>query len=758
MLKPPPKLEDLKAGNRLVAGMGYATILPDIDFETYSEAGFVWNATKQKWDGLPGANKKGLPCVGSAVYTEHPTAEVLCCAYDLKNGNGKRMWQPGDPLPQDLFDHIASGGLIEAWHSSFEYWVWTNICVPKYGWPPLPQNQLRCAMSKSRAFAMPGHLDDAAKVMKTANQKDKIGKKLINIFCIPRAPTIKNPSLRIFPAQDPNNFELFRGYNVQDIATEGELSSRLPDLMPDELDIWLIDQRINYRGVQLDREKIRKCISIVKQAHKKYNAELQRLTNGFVPSATQVPKLKDWLYLTGGIHAESLDEEHILEILKTPKLPYSVQRALEIRLLISSAAVRKLYAMTNSMTRAGRIHNIFAYHSARTGRFAGSGIQPQNFPNSGLEVYRCYNAPCGKYYLTEDEECPWCGTENQNESKPEEWSAAAAENVLEIIDTESLACLEYYFAEAIGAISGCLRGLIIAAPNHNLICSDYSAIEAVVLAALAGEQWRLEVFRTHGKIYEMSASKISGVPFEEFAAHKERTGSHHPLRKTIGKVAELASGFGGWIGAWLNFGADKYFSEDEMKKHILAWRKASPAIVEFWGGQQKNWKKNYYGLEGACVSAIENPGKEYTYRGIVYIVKNDILFCRLLSGRYLTYHKPRLEPSTRRQGTHSITFEGWNTNADKGKKGWTKIYTYSGQLCENVVQATARDILTYALVNLEKAGYPVVLHVHDEIVAEIPEGFGSIQEFEKIMSTLPAWAKDWPIKASGGWIGKRYTK
>jgi DNA polymerase len=266
----------------------------------------------------------------------------------------------------------------------------------------------------------------------------------------------------------------------------------------------------------------------------------------------------------------------------------------------------------------------------------------------------------------------------------------------------------------------------------------------------------MEVFRTHGKIYEMSASKITGIPFEEFDLYKASSGQHHPMRKKIGKVAELASGYGGWLGAWKQFGADEYFNDDEIKKAILAWRAASPAIVEFWGGQQRNWRPELFGLEGCAVSAVLNPGTKFSYRAISYLMYGDALYCELPSGRFITYHRPRLGQSER--GGYQLSFEGWNTNPKNGAPGWIRINTYGGRLCENVVQAVARDILAYAIVNLEKAGYPIVMHVHDEIVAEVPEGQGSISEFESIMSTLPPWASGWGIKATGGWRGKRYGK
>lgn len=753
MIPIPPKLEDLPAGTKLLAGMGYATILADFDFETYSEAGYIWNPETGKFHAPPNAIKKGLPTIGAAAYSEHPSTEVLSLAYDLKDGKGKRLWKPGNPPPFDLFEHIKRGGLLEAWNIAFERWIWVNVCQRKYGWPPIPIKQLRCAKAKSHAFAIPGGLDAAGNIMNIQHKKHKDGKRLLEKFSMPRNPTKNDPRTRITPQDDPRDADLLYQYNLQDIAAEAELSSLMPDLTDTELEFWLCDQLINSRGVQLDQKAIIDCISIVEQAHQKYNTELIALTNGKVQAASEIQKLRNW-FMECGVSVPNLDAEAVDELLSIVGLHPIVRRLLEIRKMIGSAAVKKLYSMINQITRSGRVHDLFIYHSARTGRAAGTGPQPQNLPNSGPTVSKCLR--CNKHFNMQLYTCPWCGCYSTRDHV--EWNPQAVEQAFETIATGNLECVEYYWGNAIDIISGCLRGLFISAPGHDLICSDYSAIEAVVLAALSGEEWRMEVFRTHGKIYEMSASKITGIPFAEFEQHKKETGQHHPMRKKVGKVAELASGYQGWIGAWKQFGADEFFSDEEMKKAILAWRDASPKIVEMWGGQIRNWYPEFYGLEGAAVQAVLSPGTKFSYRGISYIVKGDILYCQLLSGRYLTYHKPRTAPSPRKQDTVSLSFEGWNTNPKNGAIGWIRMETYGGKLTENVVQATARDILAHAIVNLEKAGYPVVLHVHDEIVAEVSENFGSVSEFERIMSELPPWASEWPVKANGGWRGKRYAK
>ena len=739
---PPPKLEDYRAGTTLVAGLGVTTIVPDIDFETYSPAGFVWNEKEQKFKKPIGATKKGLPAVGAAKYSEHPDAEVICLAYDLKNGEGRKLWIPGDENPSDLFRHLVMGGVIEAWNVAFEYWIWTNVCIPKYGFPKIHPVQLRCAAAKARAHALPGSLDPAGEVVGIQHKKDKDGRRLINKFSIPRNPTKHNASLRTLPSDDPEDAKNFYNYCLRDIQAEAELSSLIPDLSPDELHFWQCDLEINIRGVQVDVDLIEKCKSILGQAYDRYDLELFRITNRQVGAASELPALKEWLAYRG-YPMPSLTAETLDVALKLPMLPPDVRRALEIREMLGSQSVKKPYSMSNQVTKDGRLHDLFMYHAARTGRASGNGPQPQNLPNSGPNVSKCENKECGKHFNKDAEVCPWCNVGSTN--KAIEWNPSAVADAIEILSIGSLPLTEYYFGDAVEIISACLRGMFIAAPGKDLICSDYSAIEAVVLAALAGEQWRLDVFNTHGKIYEMSAAKINGMDFEEFELYKSTSGSHHPARK-FGKVAELASGYQGAKGAWKAFGADEYFpSDDDMQKAIDAWRAASPNIVKFW-----------YGVQDAALDAVRTPGKEFSYNGITYLCRSNVLYCRLLSGRLITYHRPIISPG--KWGQDALSFEGWNSNPKYGSMGWVRMDTYGGKLTENIVQATARDLLAHAIVNLEGAGYPVVLHVHDEIIVEVPEGWGSVTEVETIMSTMPSWAKGWPVKAKGGWRAKRYNK
>lgn len=701
-----------------------------IDFETYSPAGFRWDAGANKWRSLEGVNQteRGLKVVGSRAYIEHEGFEPLTLAYKLNHM--LHEWVFGtSPDPTLLFDHIAAGGLVEAWKADFEYDVWNLWCVPRLGWPTLPAAQMRCTMSRARAAAYPGKLSEAGKVLQLKIQKDADGDRLLKKFSVPRNPTKADPSLRLHLVDDMHDAVRLIEYNKTDVLSEEEAATRLPELSEFELAVWQADQRINQRGVQIDVESLEACISIYNQANEKYTAELYSITGGVLRSAAELEQMRVWLH-AHGVPLPNMQEETIEETLKTlaPGLP---RRVLEIRVALASASVKKLFSIRAQLGKDGRLHHLYAYAGARTKRWNGMGPQPMNLPKAGPLA---------------------------------EWNIEAAEQALAVIRTRNLESVERVYGDALLAISGCLRALFIAAPGHDLVCSDFSNIEGVVLAALAGEEWRLEVFRTHGLIYEASASAITGIPFEEFIQHKKDTGKHHPMRNKIGKFAELGSGFGGWISAWKNFGADEFLSDDEIKEALLAWRAASPNIVEFWGGQQRGWgyraRPELFGIEGAAVAAIQTPGQAYEYKGHVFQMNGDALYLRLLSGSFLTYHEPRLTPGGK-HGGFNISYLGWNSNPKMGPLGWVRMNAYGGKFTENIVQHTARDIHANGILNLERSGYPVVLHTHDEPAAEVREGAGSIEQLEYLMCMItPAteFCRPWPIKAKGGWRGKRYRK
>lgn len=780
------------------AGLGVATILPDCDCETYSEAGYVWNPEHRdrsnvvvgRWEppkGVSNMQGAGLPCVGVQNYFDHPTADVLTFSYDLKDGAGVRRWMPPAPMPADLRAHIEAGGLIESHNAGFEFEAWNRVLVPRYGWCPLPATQQRCSMAKARAFGLPGSLGDIARVLNVDAQKDKEGGALMRVFSMPTQPTRGDPRRRIMPHERPVDFERYARYCDRDVLAESAISKLIPDLSPGELEWWQLDQTINRRGVGVDVEAVESAIAIIEQARERYNAELRDITDGAVQSASELASLKTWLE-SYGVYMPSMDEDAIDDglarlsrVLNDPcahpdetARALAPHRALEIRKLIGSASVLKVFSMRNQATRESRLVGMYTYHGARTGRATGNGPQPTNFPNSGPEVRVCH--ACAQYFAPAVRDvCPTClAAQPPLPPKPivartvEEWGPEAMERAIHVMKSRSLDLLEWHFGDALRAVSASLRGMFVAAPGHDLVGADYSAIEAVCLAMIAGEQWRIDLFRANGKIYEASGAKIVGLTYDEALEYKARTGNHHACRK-VGKVAELAGGYQGWINAYKQFGADEFMSDEEIKSAILAWRAASPMIVKLWGGQFvdrdgmpcpaffRDARPMRTGLEGTAIEAVLRPGEWHSYRDVHFLVYDDKLFLLLPSGRTLTYHRPRLARGER-EGEYKLSVEGWNTNPKKGPRGWIRYEMYGGLWTENVVQAVARDILVPAMIRLEAAGYATVLHVYDEIVAEVPEGFGSVDEFLAIMGEMPPWAHDWPIRAAGGWRGKRFRK
>jgi DNA polymerase len=805
------------------------------DFETYSEAGFIWNDALGKWLKPPGAStqNRGLGIVGANAYTEHPSAEVLTLTYRLppvwfdvhgrlRTGGVRTRWRPGLPPPTDLFDYLAAGGVIKAFNVMFERLVWANICVPKYGWPSLEPHvyQLRCTMAKARVNSFPGKLANLGEVLDLVVKKDAEGKRLLDKFSMPRNPTKKDPRTRVIPPElaNPNTgdinhllakpadafeFAALQAYCDTDTETEDEADAhpRMEPMTEAELLFWWIDQEINWRGVAIDRKGVQDCIAVLEQALERYGDECRAIT-GFNPG--QLAELRGWL-AARGVHMDSMDEEAVEDMLKrlppAPPIPGGDprRRVLEIRQLIGSASVKKLYAMENQACRDNRLRNLIVHHGARTGRPTGEGPQPLNLPKAGPDLKWCgvvskaeRRPGCGRPFKPEWGTCPWCGVPASGLQKSK-WSAAGVDHVLEVMATRSLDAVEAIFGDALLAISGCIRGLFEAGPNMELMASDFSAIEAVVTAMLAKCQWRIDVFRQKRDIYLMSASKITGTPVEVYEAYLAEHGDNHPDRQKIGKVAELALGFMGWIGAWRQFDDTETFTDEEVKQNILAWRDASPEIVELAGGQTRRrpkWQGGDYaerfGFEGAAVNAIEYPGQVFEVAGVKFylktwakgdVVRDDdgdevggdyslirsdtALKVRLLSGRELTYHNPRLVAPTRewsKPWEKAIVYMTWNTNPKYGRMGWVPMSTYAGRLIENIVQAIAHDILRHSIINLRAAGYHTVLHVYDEIVAQVPPGCGSLEEFERIMATMPWWAQGWPIRASGGWRGRRYRK
>lgn len=731
------------------------------DVESYSEAGYFWDEARQRWVGPPGApaGKKGLPVVGANRYWEHPTADVLTLSYRLPDwpAGFVMRWRPGDPLPTPLIEWLEAGGEIEFHNAMFERLAFHHVLTPRYGFPALRPDRIRCSMATARVNSYPGGLEKLAQAIGSPILKDPEGKRLMTKFSMPRNPTKADPRRRILPSDEPAEFERYQQYCDTDVLSECSASDRMEPMTPAELRFWLLDQEINWRGIAIDRAAVRDCIAVLNQALEKYGALCRGLTGGLEPS--QVQKLVGWLSAKG-VYMHSLDSDAVEQALARDDLSQDARAVLECRAAVGSASVKKLIAIENQCSDDNRLRNLIVHHGARTGRPTGSGPQPLNLPKAGPKLSTCY--ACARPALPTHNACPWCGALPHPVQRLA-WKPEMADHVLEIMASRSLELVEWFFGDALLAISGCVRGMFVAGEGMDLIASDYSAIEAVVAACMTGEQWRIDTFNAKRDIYLESAAKITGRTYEFYTEYAALHGEHHPDRQNIGKVAELALGYGGWIGAWRAFDPDEANkTDDDIKRIILAWRAASPAIVESWGGQG-DWKfgqfvSRLYGVEGAVIQAIQNPGRVFECIGCQFFMRGTMLKIRLLSGRELTYHHPSLRPSEKRPGTLAISYWTENSNPKYGMVGWVCMDTWGSRVFENIDQAVAHDIQRFGIEAAWAAGYHMVLGVYDEDVFEVPAGWGSVEEAERIMATMPSYATTWPIRASGGWRGRRYRK
>lgn len=782
---PLTEIEATPAGYYFTINGRPATILPDFDVETFSMAGFIWNASDEGWEAPEGidAKKKGLPSVGVVVYAEHPSFRIMCLAYDLKDGKGRRRWRDNDPLPPlELIEYLRKGGIVEAHNAAFERRAWNAFAVRHWGAAPLKIEQQRCSLAKARAAGWPPSLGNLADAMGTT-PKDKRGDGLIRLLSVPQKPSKRQPNFIITRDQAPSEFQALEDYNEADIVAEAHASAHIPDLSPQEQEYWFIDQRINERGVAVDVATLDAAASILRQAEERYAAQFRSITDGLNP--TQLQKFGEWCESLG-FPLDNMREETIETALQSGNPPELVRQALLIRQALGSASVKKVHAMRAMIAKDGRLHDLFNFHGAHTGRPTGEGPQPTNLPKAGPDVWRC---ACGRYYGHTRSFCAWCGQSATGRrkrakvgdsyqwvpapptAKPDQWNPEAMEDAIEIIRSGSLSMLEMFFGEALSTIGGCLRGTFVAAPGHELISSDWTSIEAVVLACLAGEQWRIDLFRNREKIYEKSGALVFGVPYEEVLEYARAYGEHH-LARQVGKTAELALGYRGWIHAWRAFDPDGAHSDEELKDIILKWRAASPAIVEFWGGQSRRnygkliWER--YGVEGAFIEAALTQERPVSFRDLVFTSYRQFdrltVVITLPSGRTITYNNVYLSRSDRYGNEYDIFYDRWNTNPKNGARGWTTVSTHGGKLTENIVQAVANDILRAATMECEREGkYPIVLHIYDELVAEVPQGTGSVEELEEIMARTLPWMRlpdgtPWPVRADGGWRGYRYRK
>ena len=618
---------------------------------------------------------------GAFKYMEAPDFEILLLPYAW-NDEPVRVLDLTDPVDREELPDIISGLLDPdvlkiAHNNAFERSAYRR----QFGHYMLPEEwddtMILCAMN-----GLPMSLDAAGEALNLPQQKLKEGKLLINYFCKPCKPTIANGGrTRNLPHHAPDKWARFKEYAKVDVVAMREIHKRLGSFpIPAwERKVWALDARINERGVQIDKELAQSAIAVDEAFREEHTEELRKLTH--LDNPNSVAQLKEWLEGVG-VSVDSLNKATVSDLRSTLPDP-TTQRVLELRQLLGKTSTKKYEAMTAAACQDSRVRGLLQYYGAgRTGRWAGRLVQVQNLPQNHLDRIGM---------------------------------------VRELVRGRDLETLEMCFDSVPDVLSQLIRTAFVAKEGHTFLVSDYAAIEARVIAYLAGETWRMEVFAKGGDIYCSSASQMFKVPVEKH-------GVNGHLRQK-GKIAELACGYGGGVAALKAFGADKMgLTEEEMQDIVTQWRQASPMIPRFWRD-----------TENAAKKALENPGKTTTLPcGVKYRRDGNALRCRLPSGRILSYWDARIDSDG------SISFMGQNQTTRK----WEKTDTWGGKLVENIVQAFARDCLAVALLRLDEAGYKITFHVHDEIVAEAPIG-SRWEDMAEIMGRPIEWAPGLLLRGDG---------
>ena len=616
-------------------------------------------------------------------YTQAEDFEILLFGYAFDDNEVQVIdLARGEDIPKEIMEALTDPNILKhAFNAAFE-----RTCLAKHFGTPMPPEQWRCSQAHALTLGLPSSLKNVAEVLKLENQKMDEGRALIRYFCNPCKPTKANGGrTRNLPHHDPAKWHLFKMYCKQDVVVERDIRKKLDRYPMQELKLWFLDQKINDYGIRIDTKLVKNAIECDKMHQEKLMKEAIHLTGLENPNSPA--QLKTWLEDKHGIKVDSLAKAKVEELLNETDNP-EVKRVLELRQEMSRTSVRKYEAMDRAVCKDSRARGLLQYHGALTGRWSGRLIQTQNLPRnnmSDLDIARRLLRD-GKYET-----------------------------------------LELLFESVPDVLSQLIRTAIIPSPGHRFIVSDFSSIEARILAWIAGEQWMVDVFSDHGKIYEMTASRMFNVPLELIV----RGNPEYELRQK-GKVAVLACGYSGSVGALKAMGAlNMGLSEDELLPIVNSWRQSNPNIVDFW-----------WDVEKAAKKVIQDRTSVNMQYGLKFYYESGAMFIGLPSGRRLAYVNPRIEWDER-FNKDGITYEGINLSK------WCRIRTFGGKLVENIVQAIARDCLAESLLRLDAAGYKIATHIHDEVVLDVPKGFGSLKEVEEVMSGPINWAPGLPMGADG---------
>lgn len=646
--------------------------------------------------------------VGAWKYAADSSTEILCLARSIDGG------------PIEVFDadHLKGmGGLDDSMldcvmvaHSAhFEYAIYNYILHKRYGWPALwDPSRWRCTLAKAAMCNIPISLQGASAALGLKTQKDMEGRAAMQKLCKPTfVDALGFPTYN----NDPKLFDILYKYCATDVETEMELDARLPDLPPSEQKVWELDLVINRRGVKADIPTVQKAVGMADTITTTLNAKLHGLTGGAVSKASRIAEIKRYL-LAKGVTVDSLDKEAVVGLLNRTDVPENVKEVIKIRQQVGKSSTAKYQTILDYASPVdGRMRGMFQYHAAGTGRWGGRGPQPQNLPKG-------------------------VGFKSG-----------------EVVEDTGKLTSEGFWAKhgerAMDALSAALRGCLYANEGNVLVCADYSAIEARVVLWLAGDELALGKYRMGINLYTDMAKFIYGYDVKK---------DTHPVEYGVGKAVVLGAGYGmgavKFKGTCATWGID--ITEDLADAAIKAYRKKYKPVVEMW-----------YKQEEAARGAVINPGSVRPCGKVVWGMdkKREFLVCKLPSGRHLRYFRPSVKaietPYGEKQEIH-FWCAGMNGRLEENK-------TYGGSLVENITQATARDVMANGMLNAEAAGFPVIMHAHDEIVAEVRDSSGGhgpwddrtekekLEGLVKAMCTLPPWAAGLPIAAEG-WVGKRYRK
>lgn len=639
-----------------------------------------------------------LKLVGAYRYATDPSTRILCMAYKLPNQDVK-LWHPGLDAPNDLFFWVEDGGLVEAHNAEFEFVIW-NFVGRRMGWPALHWSQLICSAAKSAAMGLPRALEDVCDVLDTVIKKDQDGKKIMLRLSKLKKPSKKDPDCF---DDDPEKRKKLYSYCIDDVLSEQGVSEMLPDLTPRQQKFWAMTARINERGVHCDVELSRIAYNFAKRFEIDIQRELKIISKGLVSTAKQVAKIKAYLEARGFV-IENLQAKTIdAFLMASPELPFDVRRILEIRQAINKSSVGKFSKMLSTAGADQRIRGTLLFHGAGTGRDAGRLIQPQNYPRG-----------VGK----------------------------KGDEILAVLALDDYELFKERYPNVFQALSNCLRGMLRAGPGNTLLAGDFAGIEARGVMWLAGQDDALEDYRNNVDQYIKMASNIYNKPIQEI--------NKDSVERFLGKQSVLGSGYG--------MGKDKFkitcagygvdVSIELAEKAVKTYRNTFYKVPQMW--------RNY---EAAFINAIERPGRVFKANKCSFYVDGAWAFIVLPSGRRIAYKDPQLVTSQSPWGERKqIVYWAEDTQT----KQWRPEKTYGGKITENICQAVSFDLMIEACARHEMNDFPIVMRVHDELIAEVKDegdekNQRNLNEFMRLMKVLPPWAEGFPIEVEGHY-GERYRK